>query len=371
MAILVFKLPDLGEGLPDAEIVEWYVNAGDQIAKDDLLVSVETAKAVVDVPSPYQGKVVQLHGKAGDIIDVGSPLAEFETEAAAGEEKEDAGTVVGKMETDSTVVKETTEALGKEVTEAKATPAVRALAKRLNVDLSVVKPSGPDGVVTADDVNRVAGILAELGPIEPLRGARRVMARTMSKAHEQVAAATLHDDADIHHWREGEDVTLRLIKAIVDACGVEPGLNAWYDNQSVGRRLLPTVDLGIAVDTEDGLFVPVLKDVGNLSDEQLRLQLERVKAGIIARDLPPEELRGASFTLSNFGTLGGRYATPVVVPPTVAILGTGAVVQDVVAENGAPVVHKVMPLSLTFDHRCVTGGEAARFLTAAIDNLQT
>ena len=314
---------------------------------------------------------MQLHGRAGDIVEVGNPLAEFETEDAAGENKEDAGTVVGKMEKESTVVKETAGALDKEVAEVKATPAVRALAKRLNVDLTVVKPSGPDGVVTADDVNRVAGILAELGPIEPLRGARRAMARTMSKAHEQVVGASLHDDADINHWQEDEDITLRLIKAIVSACSVEPALNAWYDNQSVGRRLLPTVDLGIAVDTEDGLFVPVLKDVGGLSDEQLRSKLERIKAGIRARDLLPEELRGASFTLSNFGTVGGRYATPVVVPPTVAILGAGAIGQKVVVANDAPVVHKVMPLSLTFDHRCVTGGEAARFLTAAIDSLQT
>lgn len=370
MAAVVFKLPDLGEGLPDAEIVEWHVGVGDAVRKDAPLVSVETAKAVVEVPSPYQGTLKRVYGEAGDIIEVGKPLAEFESDAAPNEREEDAGTVVGKMEKESTVVKEGVAVAGKEVAEVKATPAVRALAKRMNVDLSVVKPSGPDGVVTADDVNRVANILAELGPIEPLRGARRAMARTMSKAHEQVVGVTLHNDADINHWGRNDDITLRLIRAIVAGAEAEPGLNAWYDNQSVGRRILPNIDLGIAMDTEDGLFVPVLKDAAGLSPEQMRRRLESMKTSVTARDIPIEALRGASFTLSNFGTLGGRYATPVVVPPTVAILGSGSIVADVVPDNGTPVVHKIMPLSLTFDHRCVTGGEAARFLGAVINDLQ-
>lgn len=368
MATAVFKLPDLGEGLPDAEIVEWHVSVGEQVKKDAPLLSVETAKAVVEVPSPYQGTLLRVHGQAGDIIEVGKPLAEFEADAAADERKEDAGTVV-EMETTSTVVKEGIGVVGKEVAEVKATPAVRALAKRMNVDLSVVKPSGPDDVVSAGDVNRVARILVELGPIEPLRGTRRAMARTMSKAHEQVVGVTLHDDADINHWRADDDITMRLIRAIVAGYNVEPGLNAWYDHQSIGRRMLPKIDLGIAVDAEGGLFVPVLKDVGSLSSEQLRLGLEKIKAGVKARDISPEQLRGASFTLSNFGPLGGRYATPVVVPPTVAILGAGAITEDVVADQGSAVVHKLMPLSLTFDHRCVTGGEAARFLRAVIADL--
>lgn len=370
MASVVFKLPDLGEGLPDAEIVEWHAKAGDQIKIDQPLVSVETAKAVVEVPSPFQGTLVKVYGDVGDIIEVGKPLAEFEVEQESAEKTEDAGTVVGKVETRSTVVKENAGAVAKDVAEVKATPAVRALAKRLNVDLFVVKPSGPEGVVTADDVKRVASVLAELGPVEPLRGVRRAMARSMSKAHEQVAPVTLHDDADIDHWSVGDDITIRLIRAIAAGCAVEPGLNAWYDNQAVGRRVLDSIDLGIAVDTKDGLFVPVLKDVGNLDDEHLRQGLERTKAAVKSRDITPEEMRGASFTLSNFGTMGGRYATPVVVPPTVAILGTGAIFEAVVPAGGVPVVHKVMPLSLTFDHRCVTGGEAARFLRAVITSLQ-
>lgn len=370
MPAVVFKLPDLGEGLPDAEIVEWHVKAGDQIRKDQALVSVETAKAVVEVPSPFEGTLLKTYGEAGDIIDVGKPLAEFEVEQLSVEKTEDAGTVVGKMEKRSTVVKETTGAIGKDVTEVKATPAVRALAKRLNVELSVVKPSGPEGVVTADDVKRVASVLAELGPIEPLRGVRRAMARSMSMAHEQVVPVTLHDDADIDHWSHQDDISSRLIQAIVAGCKFEPNLNAWYDSQAMGRRVLDKVDLGVAVDTEDGLFVPVLRDVGSLNKGEIRQELERIKAAVISREVPPEELRGASFTLTNFGSMAGRYATPVVVPPAVAILGAGAVFQSVVPVEGKPVVHKVIPLSLTFDHRCITGGEAACFLHAVIESLQ-
>ena len=371
MVTAVFKLPDLGEGLPDAEIVEWHAVEGQHIERDTPLVSVETDKAVVEVPSPYSGKLLKAHGDAGDIIKVGMPLAEFEVEPTPDESSQDAGTVVGKVEKRSTVIEEPPAARAKETTEVKATPAVRALAKRLDVDILMVKPTGPGGVVTANDIQRAADILAELGPIEPLRGMRRAMARTMTQSHEQVVPVTVQDDADIHHWSKHDNITLRLIRAIVAGCAAEPGLNAWFDSQAAGRRILRNIDLGIAVDTEEGLIVPVLKDVGNRTDDQLRQDLEKVKAGVRSRDIPPEQLRGFSFTLTNFGTMGGRYASPVVVPPSVAILGAGAMRDAVVPEDGVPVVHRIIPLSLTFDHRCVTGGEATRFLAAAIRNLQT
>jgi 2-oxoisovalerate dehydrogenase E2 component (dihydrolipoyl transacylase) len=165
-------------------------------------------------------------------------------------------------------------------------------------------------------------------------------------------------------------VTIRLVRAIVAGCRAEPSLNAWYDSQVGGRRLHETVDLGIAVDTVDGLFVPVLRNVANRDAADLRRGLERMKADIRARRIPPEELRGATITLSNFGTIAGRYAAPVVVPPQVAILSTGRVEPQVVAVDGRPAVHRLMPLSLTIDHRVVTGGEAARFLAAVIDDLE-
>ncbi|MGH8458529.1 MAG: dihydrolipoamide acetyltransferase family protein [Nevskiales bacterium] len=361
----IFRLPDLGEGLIEAEIREWHVKAGDTVRQDQPLVAVETDKAVVDIPSPQGGKLIKLHGKAGDIVPVGAPLVEFE-----GGEDKDAGSVVGRIERSQAVVKEEATAAAAPGKGFRATPAVRALAHKLNVDLTVVTPSGSDSMITAEDIQRVARVLAEAGPLEPLRGPRRAMARSMALAHAEVATVTVTDDADLGDWQDGEDVTLRLIRAMVEAVKVEPGLNAWYDSQALGRRLLKKVHLGIAVDTPDGLFVPVLRDVASRDRASLRQGLENLKRDVRARTLPQEELRGYTITLSNYGVFGGRYSDPVIVPPCVAILGAGRIREQVVARDGQPAVRPVMPLSLSFDHRCVTGGEATRFLMAAIEDLQ-
>ena len=368
----IFNLPDLGEGLQEAEIVEWLVKEGDEVAVDQPILSVETAKAIVDVPSPEKGRIKKLFVKAGDIPKVGDPLVEFES-AAVREEKKDSGTVVGQMEVNKGVVKESATVVGKASSAGggiKATPAVRALAHRLNVDLTVVTPTGADGVITANDVQRAAKVLEEAGPLQPLRGVRRAMAHIMAQAHAEVADVTIVDDADIHAWQPGSDATLRLIRAIVIACKVEPSLNAWYDSKEMGRRLLDHIDIGVAVDTPDGLFVPVLRNVAKRTNGDLREALNKIKEHVMARTIPPEEMRGYTITLSNFGTFGGRYADPIVVPPTVAILGAGRMRDEVVAFNGEIVIHRVMPLSLTVDHRAVTGGEAARFLMAVIKDLQ-
>jgi len=365
----VFKLPDLGEGLQEAEISAWHVAPNDEVAVDQPLLSVETAKAIVEIPSPQAGKVTKIFGAPGDLLHVGDPLVEFGGQASAAA---DAGTVVGRVETSSAVTREK-----KTVTRAggavavKATPAVRALAHKLDVDLSVVTPTGPNDTITAKDVERVARIFRELGPLEPLRGVRRTMARSMAQAHAEVVPVTINDDANLAAWwPASRDLMLRLIRAIATGCKAEPALNAWYDNHALGRRLLEHIDLGIAVDTSDGLFVPVLRDVGSRSSDDLRSGLERLRRDVQARRIPPEEMRGYTFTLSNFGTFGGRYANPIVQPPTVAILGAGRVRDTVVAVAGQPAVRPVLPLSLTFDHRAVTGGEATRFLSAVIRDLE-
>lgn len=361
-----FRLPDLGEGLQEAELVEWRVKAGDVVAADQPLLAVETAKAVVDIPSPRAGRIERLFGEPGDIIRVGAPLVAFEGAAAA---DEDAGTVVGAVESGRRVLRQEPVALGRGGGAIRATPAVRALAHKLNVDLSMVTPSGADGVITTADVQRVARILSETEPAEPLRGFRRAMAQNMALAQAEVAAATIMDDADIDAWPPGADVTIRLIRALVAGCRAEPALNAWFESQSLARHVLRKVDLGIAVDLPEGLFVPVLRNVAERSPEDLRDGLERMRADVAARRIPPEELRGATITLSNFGMIAGRYAAPVVLPPTVAILGAGRIRRDVVAFDGAPAVRRLMPLSLTFDHRVVSGGEAGRFLAAVMADL--
>ena len=367
----VFSLPDLGEGLTEAEIVEWHVAVDTPVTTGAPLVSVETDKAIVEIPSPRSGQVTRLFGERGDIIHTGDPLVEFDGEATAPVTalRPDTGTVVGEVRTGTAGVREKPASVGACTTGVKATPAVRALAHRLEVDLSMVTPSGPEGVITAADVQRVHKILSDVGPMEPLRGVRRTMARSMAQAHAEVVPVTVCDDADVHAWAEDEDTTVRLVQAIVAACRAEPALNAWYDSHAMGRRLLQKIDLGIAVDTEDGLFAPVLRDVGNRDTADLRRGLSVMREAVRNRTVPPEELRGHTFMLSNFGIFGGRYASPVVVPPAVAIVAAGRIREQVVAVAGAPAVRRMLPLSLTFDHRAITGGEASRFLAVLMDTV--
>ncbi len=360
----IFKLPDLGEGLQEAEIVTWHVKAGDSVALDQPLVSVETAKAIVDIPAPYAGRIVKLYGNERDVAHVGAPLVAFE----GGDE--DTGTVVGTVEVGQKVIADAPAAPPPLAHGIKATPAVRALARKLNIDLAMVTPTGADGLITANDVQRAARILAEVGPQELLRGVRKVMAQSMTLAHAEVASATIMDDADIHAWGADASIMLRLIRALIAGCRAEPSLNAWYDSQAVGRRLLKNIDLGIAVDTSDGLLVPVLRNVEKRSPADLKASLAKLVQDTRERKVPPEDLRANTITLSNYGSIAGRYASPIVLPPTVAIVGAGHIAKEVVVVDDRPAVHHMLPLSVTFDHRAVTGGEAGRFLAAMMADLQ-
>ena len=465
--IKTFHLPDLGEGLPDATVVDWFVKEGEVVRLDAPLVSMETAKAVVEVPSPYSGTVVKLFGAAGAVIETGAPLVQIELDPAlpqraeaqdtghhhgppkaatapatsapakaeGGATRADAGTVVGAMESSDRVVSEQVVAVGG----VKAVPAVRALAKKLGVDLARVAPSGAGGVVTLGDVKAAAergtakaasplpagdvaarNTAAEasvspprpaspppssgpsghllpqgegkaqrtalsasgqpmrtappaaapvLGQPEQLKGVRRNMARVMAEAHASVVPTTLCDDADLHAWQPGNDITVRLIRALVRACKAMPALNAWFDGDALTRTLHPHVDVGIAVDTEDGLFVPALRNADVLDAAGLRAAINRLRDAVKSRSIAPEELRGYTISLSNFGVFAGRYATPVVVPPCVAIVAAGKLRHELVPVMGGVETHRLMPLSLTFDHRAATGGEAARFLKALLDDL--
>jgi len=206
--------------------------------------------------------------------------------------------------------------------------------------------------------------------VQVLRSLRRTMAQSMSLSRDSVTPCTVFDDADLHRWRRGSDYTARVLRAIAAGVRTEPGLNAWYDAASQSRMLFEHVDVGLAVDTPDGLLVPVMRQVERLDAAQVRAELDRLKRAARERTVKSEELRNFTFMLSNFGTMAGRYATPVVVPPAVAILGTGRVRQDVLAVENRVEMHWRMPLSLTFDHRVVTGGEAVRFLGAVITDLE-
>ena len=480
-ATQIFLLPDLGEGLPDAEIVEWHVAVGQVVTLDEALVSMETAKAVVDVPAPCSGTLLRVAGKAGDVIATGAWLAEFEIDpslpqraaghdtghahgaahapspatpatpaagavtpasamapmptlsaadlsndlpdgvtpafgggfknatpslpgppprvaAAPAAAREDAGTVVGAMQVSGEVRRESTVAIGG----VKAVPAVRALAKKLGVDLARVAPTGADGVVTLADVKRAAErgdarigaapappptvaalplaarpsavaaptIDAGFDIDAPIRGVRRNMVRTMSAAHAEVVPTTLMDDADLHAWSPGEDITVRLVRSLVVASAVEPAMNAWLNAKEGTLRRHARVDVGIAIDHADGLFVANLRGADRLDASAMRTGISRLRDGLKDRALPPEDLSGYTIMLSNFGKFAGKYATPVVVPPCVCIVAAGRLYHGVVPVLGGIETHRLMPLSLTFDHRAATGGEAARFLKAMIDDLQ-
>ena len=365
-----FKLPDLGEGLQEAEIVEWHVQPGDSVELDQLLVSVETAKAIVEVPSPRAGVISRCFGDPGDLLHVGSPLVEFE---GAGE---DSGTVVGNLTGTSAQSDLAADDFiigaarsSQAAWAVRATPQTRRLAERLGVTLDELEGSGAQGLITEADVQRAAAAQPQAG--EAVRSVRRSMAKNMARAHAEVVPVTIVEDADLHLWPEQlGDPMVRLARAIARACEAEPALNVAFNGARMRITRHQQVDLGVAVDTPDGLFVPVLRDVANRDAQDLREGLSRLRADVLNRSIPPRELMGASITLSNYGTLFGRYASPVVVPPQVAIVGAGVIRDQVVAWQGQPVVHKVLPVSLTVDHRAVTGGEAARFLKALVEDLQ-
>jgi 2-oxoisovalerate dehydrogenase E2 component (dihydrolipoyl transacylase) len=248
---------------------------------------------------------------------------------------------------------------------------VRALARKLNVDLIGVDGTGPAGAITADDVKRFATAMSDAGPPRPLHGVRRAMAQKMEQSHAEIVPASVYDESDVESWLDSGDVTVRLIRAIVAGCKVSPILNAWYNGKEKTVRVIGKIDVGMAINTDDGLFVAVMRDVASRDDADLRRGLNNLKKAVEDRQIPLEEMRGATITLSNFGVSGaGRFANLVVVPPQVAIVGAGMIKPRVVPKDGVPVVHRVLPLSLTFDHRAVTGIEAANFLKAMVAALE-
>ena len=383
-----FTLPDLGEGLQEAEIIAWHVELGDDVVTDQPLLAVETDKAVVEVPSPSTGTVSAIHAQPGDMIAIGGALVDFEESVVS-----DSSVIVGELaDVAMTIAEETPhpaapaisaepaiQAERKPMPEArsiepeprvKASPAVRALARKLNVDLGAISGTGPGGAISSVDVERAGQTLASFEPAEPLRGVRRAMARKMAQSHAEVVPTTVIDEADINAWPTDTNITYRLIRAIARACEAQPALNAWYDGANETRRLLARVDIGVAAHTEDGLFVPVMRDVATRDEADIRRGLDAMKADVKARGIPLDELKDPTITLSNFGVFGaGRHAALIVIPPQVAIIGAGRIESRVVPVLGGIEVHRILPLSLTFDHRPVNGGEAAGFLAAMISDL--
>jgi pyruvate dehydrogenase E2 component (dihydrolipoamide acetyltransferase) len=383
-----FKFPDVGEGIAEGEIVRWLVKEGDSVKEDQDLVEVETDKALLTLNSPYTGKITKLHGKEGDIIKVGNVLTTFD---AGGEEppveveKRDAGTVVGSLSDNAAV---------EIVHPVQATPAVRLLAKQMRLDLATVKGTGPGGRITKEDVNRAAMQTGQqtraeadaYGLIEkiPLRGIRRTVAKRMAEASKRVAEVTIWEDADItelervraRERRVAEEKGVRLtylpfiIKAVIPALNVHPYFNASLDEGAEAIVLKKYFNIGIAVDTTDGLIVFVIKDADKKNILDLAKDTATLADKARLRKIDLHELKGSTFTITNYGVVGASYGTPIINYPEVAILGLGKIEDRPVVRNGEIAIRKMMPLSLAFDHRVIDGVEAGRFLGVVIQHLE-
>jgi len=365
-----FRLPDLGEGLMEGEVARWLVSEGQAIAEDDPLVEIQTDKATVEIPSPYGGTVLRILVAEGEIAPVGTELVVIgepgELDSASDDPvhgsnaRSDAAPAPG-----ATSLREPSSDLAGRV---QATPVVRRVAQELRVDLATVAGTGPGGRITEEDVRAVAGGSQGEGRREPLRGVRRLTAEHMTRAHREVPSVTWVEECDF------EDVPLdRLLATVVRSCAEAlaefPELNARFDGDAI--VYLDRYDIGVAVQTDDGLVVPVVRDAAAKSVEALGAEISSLAERARSGGLKADELRDSTFTVSSAGKLAGLFQTPIVNYPEVAILSIGRVAPRPVVRDGSVVVRATGTLAITFDHRVVDGARAAAFGLAVILRLQS
>lgn len=377
-----FRLPDLGEGIAEVELRRWLVTEGERIEEHQVVAEVETDKAVVEVPSPHGGRVGALHGREGDIIRVGDLLLTIGEEIAP-EARPRPGGIVGELPE----AEDAPAAAGADV---KATPLVRRLARERGTDLQTICGSGPHGSITPEDLERGAppapSAYGPFGPVErlPLRGVRRTAARNVLAAQQRTAFVTVMEEADITGLallrdREqaaagthGTHLTFLpfFIKAVQHALRDYPAFNASIDDAAETIILKKHYHFGIAVETPDGLMVPVIRDVDRKSVLDLAAEIRALGEKARERKISLEEMKGSSFTITNFGAFGGLFATPIINWPDVAIIGFGRIAERPWVHDGAIVIRTILPISLTFDHRITDGVTAARFLARVVGFLE-
>ncbi|MFL5946328.1 MAG: dihydrolipoamide acetyltransferase family protein [Gaiellaceae bacterium] len=340
------KLPDLGEGLTEGEVARWLVSEGQEVAEDDPLVEIQTDKTTVEIPSPAAGKVTQILVEEGKVVPVGTLLVVIGEDGAAPAQRP-------------------TPAAAPESRGAKATPLVRKIAQELGVDLDALSGTGPQGRVTEQDV-RAAASPAE-GRREPLRGVRRLIAEHMSRAHREVPAVTWVEECDFSNV-ELKQLLGTTLKACAAALKEFPELNARLEGDEI--VYLDRYDLGVAVQTEQGLVVPVVHGCDTRSVDELQQDVERLADGARNGTLLADELRGSTFTVTSAGKLAGMFQTPIVNHPEVAILSIGRIAERPVVRDGDVVVAHVAYVSVTFDHRVVDGARAAAFGLNVIGRLE-
>jgi pyruvate dehydrogenase E2 component (dihydrolipoamide acetyltransferase) len=365
-----FKLPDLGEGLTEGEIARWLVAEGQEIAEDDPLVEVQTDKTTVEIPSPAAGKVARILVSEGDVVPVGTVLVVIGEDGAAPADEQPAAEPPSS-------VPDTTRGQSPDVAKrdkVRATPLVRRLAQELGIELSGLRGTGPQGRVTEEDVRRAATVrgqtpdVAEEGRREPLRGVRRLVAEHMARAHREVPPVTWVEECDF-----GKVDLKRLVPAVLEAVAKSlqefPELNARLDGDTI--VYLERYDLGVAVQTEQGLVVPVVRAADEKSLDELADEVTRLAEAARAGTLAPEEVRGSTFTVTSAGKLGGLLTTPIVNHPEVAILSVGRVAERAVVRDGEIQARPVGTIAITFDHRVVDGARAAEFGLDVIRRLET
>jgi len=341
------KLPDLGEGLTEGEIARWLVSEGQEVAEDDPLVEIQTDKTTVEIPSPAAGKVTSILVEEGKVVPVGTVLV-----VIGGDGDRD------RPQSDAPVS-------ATQPSKGRATPLVRKIAQELGVDLELLAGTGPQGRITEEDVRGAAA--PSEGRREPLRGVRRVIAEHMTRAHREVPAVTWVEECDF----SAVDLKLlvpRVLKACAQALQQFPELNARLEGDEL--VYLDRYDLGVAVQTEEGLVVPVVRACDSRSLEELRADVGRLAEAARAKTLAPEELRGSTFTVTSAGKLAGVLQTPLVNHPEVAILSIGRIAERAVVRDGAIVAAPIGYVSVTFDHRVVDGARAAEFGLAVIRLLE-
>ena len=418
----IFNFPDIGEGLEEGTILEWYVTKGQAVKSGQALVRMETDKVVTDIPSPKNGTIVATFGNVGEVVHVGNPLVEIEMEGIFGAEavaeaqapvtvpiEEESAAVVGTMELagKNALLAASDEGSSKQVPEAKpfrktlATPLARAMARDLNIDINQVAGTGPSGRVSKTDIEnyhsaKKSTVLVKQREIyqqpssvdesityEPLTQIRKTIAKNMINSKLNAAHMSVFEEVEISDLmgiRERyktiyNDKNTKLtylpfiVKATVNALKHHRQLNAQIDLENDRMIYKNYYNIAIAIDTPEGLVVPVIKDTDRLSIMEIAQKITALSDKAKARKLTLEEMKDGTFTLTNYGSIGGMYATPVINYPQAGILGIGRIVQTPIVKNNQIVVGNVLPLSLSVDHRIVDGGEASRFMNCILKYL--
>ncbi len=416
-----FRLPDIGEGLTEAQIVRWLIAEGDSVDADQPIVEVETDKAVVEIPSPYEGIVVRHGGAEGETIEVGAVLVVIgDQDEAVGEkppvEAAEVAPIVGTLIEEAEVIESVPESVAPVTTPVKALPIVRKLARDAGLDLETVSGTGTGGRITREDVESAIAALSPASPAsraisspeievasspgtlgEPIRPRpqtdraprsderrpmsrlRRSIAANMSKSWAEVPHVTTFDDVDATRLfevraalSERHDAKIPIealvVRAVLPALHAFPEFNATLDGDDL--VLHGSHDVGIAVDTPDGLLVAVIRDADSMGVLDLATEVGRLGEGARARKLTPDELTGQTFTVSNIGAVGGGHGTPIVPPGTTAILSIGRAKSKPIVYDGDLAIAPVMPLSLSYDHRVIDGGLGRRFMALLMENLE-